>query len=76
MDIEELNAYINHWEAKSYCSDQIQILDIAKNELDLKFKEREKQIELLSQSLKSSSRIGRWISSIRAVLKKVCIFQN
>ena len=76
MNIEELNAYIKDWEAKSECSHQIQILDIAKNELDLKYKERKKQIELLTESLTSSSRIGRWIFSIKSVLKQFVYLRN
>ena len=70
MNIEELKAYIKYWEEKNDCSHQPQILDVAKKELNLKYQERQEQIELLTQSLTSSSRIGRWISSIKAVLKQ------
>tara|TARA_Y100001968_G_C19425340_1_gene754032 strand:+ start:317 stop:526 length:210 start_codon:yes stop_codon:yes gene_type:complete len=69
MDIEELKSNIDNWEIKNNCSTQIHRLDIAKNELELKYKEREKQIELLRQSLTSSSRIVRWISSFKALFK-------
>ena len=76
MDIEELKANINHLEEETKCSHQLQILDIAKNELELKHKERQLQIELLTKSLTSSSRIGRWISSAKAVLKQFLEFKN
>ncbi len=69
MNIEELKASIDHWEENTDCPNQLQNIDIAKNELELKYKERQEQIELLTKSLTSSSRLGRWISSIRAVLK-------
>ena len=69
MDIEELKANIDDWEAKNNCSTQLQNLDIAKNELELKYKERKEQIELLTKSLTSSSRFDRWISSIKAIFK-------
>jgi len=68
MNIEELKGYIDHWEEKNDFSNQLQSLYIAKNELELKYEERQEQIKLLTQSLTSSSRVGRWISSIRAIL--------
>ncbi len=76
MDIEELKANIDLWEEKTDCSHQLQRLNIAKNELVLKYKERQEQIELLTRSLTSSSRIGRWISSAKAVLKQFVEFKN
>ena len=69
MNIEELKANIEDWESKNNCSTQLQNLDIAKSELGLKYKERTEQIELLTKSLTSSSRIGRWISSLKAIFK-------
>ena len=69
MNIEELKASIDHWEKNIDCPNQLQSIDVAKKELELKYKEREEQIELLTKSLTSSSRVGRWISSIRAILK-------
>ena len=66
MNIEELKASINQWEEIGY-SEKLSSLEIAKNELELKYLERQEQIELLSKSLISSSRLGRWISSIRAI---------
>ncbi len=71
MNIEELKESIDHWENNIDCSNQLQILNIAKNELELKNRERQDQIELLTRSLTSSSRLGRWISSIRAILKQI-----
>tara|TARA_B100000945_G_scaffold297464_1_gene276540 strand:+ start:914 stop:1138 length:225 start_codon:yes stop_codon:yes gene_type:complete len=68
MNIEELKASIDSWDKNTDCSKQA--LAVAKNELELKYKERLEQIELLTKSLTSSSRIGRWISSIRAVLNQ------
>ena len=75
MNIEELNAYIKKLEVKSDCENHLKILEIAKNELDLKYKEREEQIQLLNESLTSSSRIRRWISSIKVILKQFLYFE-
>ena len=74
MDIDELKSNIDNWEGKTDNSIQIKNLDIAKNELKLKYKERQEQIELLTKSLTSSSRIGRWISSVAAVVKQITKF--
>ena len=68
MDIEELKANIDNWGKENDCSTQLQSLDIAKRELELKYKERQEQIELLTKSLTSSSRFRRWISSFKALL--------
>ena len=76
MDIEELKSNINNWEEKNDSSIQLKNLSIAKNELELKFKERQEQIELLTKSLTSSSRIRRWISSATAVIKQITKFNN
>ena len=70
MNIEELKAHIENWEENNNGSNEFQSLDIAKKELERKYKEREEQIALLTQSLTSSSRVGRWISSIRTILKQ------
>ena len=69
MDIEELETNIFILEEKSDCSIQTTNLDFAINELELKYKEREEQIDLLTKSLASSSRIERWISSFKAIFK-------
>ena len=69
IDIEQLKSNIDDLEGKDDSFIQLEYLDIAKNELDLKYKERQEQIELLTKSLTSSSRIGRWISSVKAVFK-------
>ena len=76
MDIEELEASIDDWEGKNDCSIQEENLDIAKNELEIKYKERQEQIELLTKSLTSSSRIGRWISSFKAVINQSVDFKS
>ena len=70
MNIEELEATIDNLEENNDCSNLFPSLDIAKNELEHKYKERQEQIELLTQSLSSSSRVGRWISSIRSIFKQ------
>ena len=75
MDIEELKSNIDDWEGKNDCSIQQENLAIAKKELELKYKERQEQIALLTQSLTSSSRIRRWISSVSAVIKQLTKFQ-
>ena len=76
MDIEELKSNIDDWEGKDDSFIQLENLDIAKNELELKYKERQEQIELLTKSLTSSSRIGRWISSFKAVINQFVDFKN
>ena len=76
MNIEELKAHIDYWEENNNGSNEFQSLNIAKKELERKYKERQEQIELLTQSLTSSSRVGRWISSIRAILKQFVEFIN
>ena len=70
MDIEELKANIDHLEEENDSSHQLQVIDIAKNELKQKYKERQELIEILTKSLTSSSRIKRWVSSMKSVLKQ------
>ena len=76
MDIEELKSSIDHWEKNNDCTIQQENIDLAKNELELKHKERQEQIDLLTKSLTSSSRIGRWISSFRAVINQFVDIKN
>tara|TARA_B100001175_G_scaffold95740_1_gene81105 strand:- start:258 stop:539 length:282 start_codon:yes stop_codon:yes gene_type:complete len=76
MDIEELETNIFILEEKSDCSIQTTNLDFAINELELKYKEREEQIDLLTKSLASSSRIERWISSFKAVINQFVDIKN
>ena len=76
MNIEESKASIDNWEENNDYSNQFQRLDIAKNEQEHKYKDRQEQIELLTQSLCSSSRVGRWISSIRAIFKRFIESKN
>jgi hypothetical protein len=75
MDICELEANINNWDKENDCPTQTQSLVIAKNELEIKYKERQEQIELLTKSLTSSSRAGRWISSVKTVIKQILKFK-
>ena len=76
MDIEELEANIDNWKKENNCFTELQNLDIAKSELELKYKDRQEKIKLLTQSLTSSSRAGRWISSAKAVIKQLLKFKN
>ena len=76
MDIDELESNIDDWEGKDDSFIQLVNLDIAKNELEIKYKERQEQIELLTKSLTSSSRAGRWISSTKAVIKQLLKFKK
>ena len=76
MDSEELKSNIDDWEGKNDCSIQKENLDIAKNELELKYKERQEQIDLLTKSLTSSSRINRWLCSFKAVINQFVDFKN
>ena len=71
MNIEELKASIDQWDEEVGYSEKLLFLEIAKNELEIKYLERQEQIELLTKSLSSSSRLGRWISSIRVILKQL-----
>ena len=70
MNIEELKESIDQWNEELSYSEKLSFIEIAKNELEMKYLERQEQIELLTKSLTSSSRLGRWISSIRVVFKK------
>ena len=70
MDREELKAVIDYWEDEAQWSHELQILGIAKQELEQRNKDREYQIELLTKSLSASSRVGRWISSGKAFLSR------
>ena len=76
MNIEDLKENINQLYADNDCFNQHQLLEIAKNELKLKYQEREEQIVLLTKSLSSSSRIKRWISSIKEVIKQFIHLKN
>ena len=76
MDIDELEANIDNLGKENDYITQTQNLVIAKNELEIKYKERQEQIELLTKSLTSSSRAGRWISSIKAVIKQLLKFKK
>ena len=76
MDIEELKSNIDDWEGKNDCFIQKENLYIAKNELEVKYKDRQEQIDLLTKSLTSSSRIGRWMSSLKAVIKQFVDINN
>ena len=76
MDIEELKSNIDDWELKSDCAIQQENLDIAKNELELKYKDRQEQIDLLTSTLISSSRISRWISSVKSLINQFLVFKN
>ena len=76
MNIEELRACIDHWEENNAYSNQRQRIDVAKKELEVKYKERQEQIELLTSSLTSSSRVVRWISSIRTLLNQILESKN
>ena len=57
--IKELKPNADDWEENYDCSHQLSKLDFAINELELKYKEIEEQIHLLTKSLASSSRIDR-----------------
>ncbi len=67
--IKELNSNTDDWKENNDCFIQFQKLDIAKTERELNYKNRHEQIDLLAESLTSSSRMDRWISSIRAIFK-------
>ena len=69
MDIEELTSNIDALKKTNESSTLLQKIDVAKKELDLKYIKREEQIEVLSKSLISSSRLGRLISSFKTIFK-------
>ena len=76
MDIYELEANIDNWDKENDCPTRNLSLVIAKNELEIKYKERQEQIELLIKSLTSSSRAVRWISSIKVAIKQLLKFKK
>ena len=76
MDIYELEANIDNLDKGNDCPTQTRNLLVAKNELEIKYKQRQEQIELLTKSLTSSSRVGRWISSAKAVIKQLIKFKK
>ncbi len=57
--IKELKPNTDDWEENNDCFIQFQKLDIAKTELELNYKNRQEQIDLLTESLTSSSRMDR-----------------
>ena len=67
--IKELKSNIDDWEDNNDCFIQFQKLDIAQTEIELNYKNRQEQIDLLTESLTSSSRMDRLISSIKAIFK-------
>ena len=67
--IKELKSNIDDWEDNNDCFIQFQKLDIAQTEIELNYKNRQEQIDLLTESLISSSRMDRRISSIKAIFK-------
>ena len=74
MNIEELEANINSLNKEN--DYPTQTFEIAKKELEVKYKDRQEQIELLTKSLTSSSRGGRWISSAKAAIKQLIKFKS
>ena len=76
MDREELKVNIDYWEDEALQSHQLQMLDMVKQELNQRDKERQEQIELLTKSLSSSSRVGRLISNGRAIIRKFVELKN
>ena len=76
MDIYELEANIDNWDKENKCPIHSKSLVIAKTELEIKYKERQEQIELLTKSLTSSSRAVRWISSVKSLIKQLLKFKN
>ena len=67
--IKELKPNVDDWEENNDYLFNSEKLDIAKTELELNYKNRREQIDLLTESLTSSSRMDRWISSIKAIFK-------
>ena len=76
LNIEELKTRIEQLRKGSKCPSKLKNIDIAKKELEFKYKMRQEQIEILTKSLTSSSRFGRWISSFRAVLSQLFESKN
>ena len=67
---EELKAVIDYWgdEPESPAQKKIQLIAI--EELKRRNSERAYRIKLLNKSLSASSIIGRWISSVKAIVCK------
>tara|TARA_Y100001968_G_scaffold290948_1_gene295057 strand:- start:43 stop:336 length:294 start_codon:yes stop_codon:yes gene_type:complete len=71
MNIEELKASIDQRDEEIGYPEELSFQEIEKNKLEMKYLERQDQIELLTKSLTSSSRLVRWIYSIRAIIKQL-----
>ena len=67
--IKKLKPNSGDWGENNDCLIQFQKLDIAKTERELICKKKQEQIDLLTEFLTSSSRMDRWISSIKAIFK-------
>jgi len=76
MNIEELKEIIDFCEEMNEYSHENPNINVAKNVLEIKYKERQEQLELLTNSLTSSSRIYRWISSSKAIIKQFLQIRN
>tara|TARA_Y100001968_G_scaffold226375_1_gene209141 strand:+ start:238 stop:519 length:282 start_codon:yes stop_codon:yes gene_type:complete len=76
MNVEELKETIDCWEEMNDFSHKNLSFNVAKNVLEIKYKERQEQLELLTKSLTSYSRIARWISSTKVVVKKFLHIRN
>ena len=76
MDIEELKANITNLKSNNASPTCLKSLDIANDELEFKYKERQEHIDMLTKSLTASSRIGRWISSFKVVIKQFLNIKN
>ena len=74
--VTKLKPNTDDWEENNDCFIQFQKLDIAKTKLELNYKNRQEQIDLLTESLAYSSRIDRWISSIKAVINQFIDIKN
>tara|TARA_B100000965_G_scaffold338890_1_gene306284 strand:- start:57 stop:272 length:216 start_codon:yes stop_codon:yes gene_type:complete len=69
MTNEDLKSNISYSEKNTENHRELSILDIAKNELNFREKVKQKQIDILTKSLTSSSRRKRWITSIKSFIK-------
>ena len=63
--IKKVLSNIEDCQERNDCFFQQENQNLKKNKLELKFKDKQEQLDALTKSLTSSSRLGNWISRIR-----------
>ena len=71
MNRAELKAACDYWEEEAVWSYELRILEIVKHELNLRKLESGDHLNLLINSMKASSKIGRLISIGKAAFRRI-----